>query len=112
MPCSVCNNTLQNLGLDQPGRRVFWCSNCGTLRWERAVPGGEPFVETDVPKGVRVLASDGPMSGEFDRWELEFCERNQRLKGDRADRLRDERNAEQAERTEATPENSGTTDAF
>ena len=76
MPCPTCNATLQNLGVDQPGRRVFWCPNCGTLKWECA----DGRVETDTPKGIRVLATDGAMSGEFDRWELDFGERNRRLR--------------------------------
>lgn len=30
MPCSICNHTVQNLGVAD--RRVFWCSRCGTVK--------------------------------------------------------------------------------
>lgn len=31
MACPTCDRTMQNLGLDQAGRRAFWCPTCGTL---------------------------------------------------------------------------------
>lgn len=34
MACQTCDRTMQNLGLDMPGRRVFWCPTCGTLKTE------------------------------------------------------------------------------
>ena len=30
MSCPTCNATMQNLG--SPGRRVYWCARCGTLK--------------------------------------------------------------------------------
>lgn len=30
MACAVCGMTMQNLGVE--GRRLFWCSWCGTLK--------------------------------------------------------------------------------
>lgn len=45
MPCPLCNHTLQNLGLNEPGRRTFWCPRCGTLQTE----SGE-HIEHEVPR--------------------------------------------------------------
>lgn len=45
MACPVCDRTMQNLGLDQAGRRVFWCPTCGTLKTEiqeKGAAGVEP----------------------------------------------------------------------
>jgi hypothetical protein len=75
MPCPTCNATLQNLGLDQPGRRTFWCPNCGTLKWERGDPAGDVFVEIDVPKGTKLFVAGGTESDEFVRWQREFNDR-------------------------------------
>jgi hypothetical protein len=45
MPCPTCSHTLQNLGLDQAGRRTFWCPRCGTLKTECQ----DGFEEHQVP---------------------------------------------------------------
>ena len=72
MPCPTCSHTMQNLGLDSAGRRVFWCPRCGTLREEvsdnssgipaaqtndeapKLVPRCREFEET-VPNGAGVI---------------------------------------------------------
>ena len=75
MPCPNCNNTLQNLGLDQTGRRTFWCPNCGTLKWERHNPAGDVFAETDTPNVTKRLGKDA----EFRAWEEEYHARRARM---------------------------------
>ena len=75
MPCPTCDATLQNIGLDQTGRRTFWCPNCGTLKWERHNPAGDVFVEIDRPKMTALLVSGGKDSDEFVRWQTEFDRR-------------------------------------
>ena len=66
MPCPLCDHTLQNLGLDDPDRRTFWCPRCGTLqtetgnRVEYAVPRVAPngLAATNLPDVCRsVLAA-------------------------------------------------------
>lgn len=31
MPCPVCDQTMQGLGVVESGDRLFWCPTCGTL---------------------------------------------------------------------------------
>lgn len=50
MPCPCCNHTVHNLGLDQAGRRVFWCPRCGTLKTESTT-----FEEHQIPRWSRLL---------------------------------------------------------
>jgi hypothetical protein len=36
MPCTICNHTVQNIGIEGRGqRRIFWCPRCGSLKTER-----------------------------------------------------------------------------
>jgi len=87
MPCPNCNNTLQNLGLDQTGRRTFWCPNCGSLKWERRNPAGDVFVETDTPNVILRLNNDD----EFRAWEEEYRNRRDRMQQPPPDGVIDER---------------------
>lgn len=60
MPCPVCDHTMQNLGLDQGGRRTFWCPRCGTLKTDEGPdsPGG--FETQHAPRwALAVLSRDG-----------------------------------------------------
>jgi hypothetical protein len=57
VPCHTCRHTLSNLGLDEAGRRVFWCPRCGSLKTdlktESAAPhGGDNYTESESPKLV------------------------------------------------------------
>jgi hypothetical protein len=59
--CPTCDATMANLGLDQAGRRVFWCNRCGTVKTETAGvfnpdsgdPRRETFTESESPLLVR-----------------------------------------------------------
>lgn len=58
MPCPTCDHTLTNLGLDQGGRRTFWCPRCGTIKSETT----EGWVDVGTPKLVplcRRLLAEG-----------------------------------------------------
>jgi transposase-like protein len=56
MPCPKCNHTMKNLGLDQSGRRSFWCDRCGTVKTESTDKERE-WSEYEVPKIVARAAA-------------------------------------------------------
>lgn len=65
MSCPTCDATMQNLGVesppDRPGRQVFWCPRCGTIRERsKSSPLAEPFVQDAAPRWCRRLDDDGP----------------------------------------------------
>ncbi len=69
MPCPKCDHTLQNLGLDKPGRTVFWCPRCGTLKTELHHMG-KTYETHETPKAVEcmrafVMMIDGTGTGRF-----------------------------------------------
>jgi hypothetical protein len=48
MACSICDHTLQNVGVPTgDARRVFWCPRCGTLKTE--MPDSELQELVDEP---------------------------------------------------------------
>lgn len=50
MSCPTCDHTMHNLGLDQAGRRTFWCPRCGTIKTEtEAKPGVLGWEEHQMP---------------------------------------------------------------
>lgn len=53
MSCPICSHTME--GLDTPGRRLFWCPRCGTLRELTGADPNEsvaPFSRMSVPSLV------------------------------------------------------------
>ena len=48
MSCPICDRTMQSIGLDDPARRTFWCSGCGTLKEQN----GE-FFRIETPANIR-----------------------------------------------------------
>lgn len=48
MPCPNCSHTMANLGLNDGGKRTFWCSRCGCLKTETPT-----FEEHQAPKWTK-----------------------------------------------------------
>jgi len=79
MPCLICDATLQNLGLNDGPRRVFWCARCGALKIENGDHDthDEPLELRRLRQGIREALE---RAGEYQRVRVVEDETNRLLR--------------------------------